>query len=110
MADGSEGERKQAEPEGKTPSQVRLEWKEDATEEEPTFCALMNCASLIVGLICSDRIWQGSVIAPGSHSSATFDTKEEAQLWCEAKLTELLQKDLKSLGGGVQAEPAAVTP
>ncbi len=32
MANGSEGKRKQTEPEGKQTSQVRLEWERDTTE------------------------------------------------------------------------------
>lgn len=55
--------------------------------------------------------WSALVEVPnGADLCEYFATHEEAKQYCVEKARELLQKDLKSLGGGVQAEPAEVTP
>ena len=106
----SPAEAKQMEPEGKPTSQVRLEWKENRAREDSYICRAADGVLMHVHrLYNTDTPWVGTLIFDPGLSRA-FATREEAQLWCEAKLTELLEKDLKSLGGGVQAEPAEVTP
>lgn len=97
MANGSEGKRKQTEPEGKQTSQVRLEWERDTTEVEDLFAVHTHCAGLVVHQIDVSS-WKATVIATNLESMYCA-TKEEAQLWCESKLTELLAQDLKLLGG-----------
>jgi len=65
-----------------------------------TLCGVL----LVVDKYHSKDGWLGSVAAR-DHESKTFATKEEAQLWCESVLAELLRKDLESLGVG-QVEEA----
>ncbi len=106
MANGSKGERKQAEPEGKQTSQVRLEW---GPMEGQRWVVTLPTLTLSVNPIDGGLQWSALVEVPnGADLCEYFATHEEAKQYCVEKARELLEKDLKSLGGGVQAEPAEV--
>lgn len=72
----------------------RLKWVQDQTEAEQTFVADIICVLLIVGWYPELGKWKGSVIASKMHSTAEYDTKLAAQLWCEELLEKLVQHDL----------------
>lgn len=104
----SPAEAKQMEPEGKPTSQVRLEWKQSGEQGW-----VLNLDTLRLSVEPSDEglDWSALVEAPwGADFVQYCDSLEGAKEYCEEKAKELLKKDLKSLGGGVQAEPAEVTP
>ena len=72
----------------------RLKWVQDQTEVEQTFVADIICVLLIVGWYPELGKWKGSLIASKMHSTAEYDTKLAAQLWCEELLEKLIQHDL----------------
>ena len=72
----------------------RLKWVQDKTETEQTFVADIICVLLIVGWYPELGKWKGSLIASKMHSTAEYDTKLDAQLWCEEILEKLVQHDL----------------
>lgn len=74
--------------------ELRLKWVQDQTETEQTFVADIICVLLIVGFDREIGKWKGSVIASKMHSTAEYDTKLAAQLWCEELLEKLIQHDL----------------
>ena len=116
MANGSEGERKQTEPEGKQTSQVRLEWERVEGIDE-AYVANTRCVQIMVhGLFGTKGVleapskpWLGSVSGARCYLSKTFDTKEEAQQYGEETAKELLLQDLKLLGGGGNVPAPSIT-
>jgi len=104
----SPAEAKQMEPEGKPTSQVRLWWE---PMEGQRWVVTLPTLTLSVEPIDGGLQWSALVEVPnGADLCEYFATHEEAKKYCVEKARELLRQDLKSLGGGVQAEPAEVKP
>ena len=97
---------KQAEPEGKQTSQVRLEWEAVEGRSDEVYVANTRCVLITVedlgetfsGYQGPVKPWLGTVSGARCYLSKTFDTKEEAQQYGKKTAKELLLQDLKLLG------------